>query len=197
MLPIDTVHANDWNPNIVPEHKRRALKNYIEKTGFVQPIIVRPDKNSGYEITDGQHRWEIMKELDANEIPAIVLEENDVESKLRTVAMDSLRGQFVPVKLANVIHDLNKTMSAKEIEKLAGLEEPEISDLLKLQKIPQDLSKDLEQKILEEEARAPVALTFILSHRKAEILNKQIDAWLKKNKDKSRGDWLWQITQKN
>jgi hypothetical protein len=107
--------------------------------------------------------------------------------------MDSLRGQFVPVKLANVIHDLNKTMSAKEIEKLAGLEEPEISDLLKLQKIPQDLSKDLEQKILEEEARAPVALTFILSHRKAEILNKQIDAWLKKNRDCNRGDWLWSI----
>jgi hypothetical protein len=39
------------------------------------------------------------------------------------------------VKLASVIHDL--TMSIKEIEKLAGLEEPEIFDLLKLRKIMQ------------------------------------------------------------
>jgi len=111
MLPIHTVHPNDWNPNMLPEHRRRALKNYIEKTGFVQPIIVRPDKNGGYEITKGQHRWVIVKELGASEIPAFVLKENDVDSKLRTVAMDSLRGQFVPVKLANMIHDLDKTIS--------------------------------------------------------------------------------------
>jgi hypothetical protein len=54
------------------------------------------------------------EELGAKEISAIVLKENHVESKLRTVTMDSLRGQFVSVKLANVNHDLNKTISAKD-----------------------------------------------------------------------------------
>ena len=196
MIPTDMVYPNSWNPNLMPESKQRALRNYIEKTGFVEPIQVRPDKNGKYEISNGEHRWKILKDLGAEKVPCIVIKENDVEAKLRTVAMDALRGQFVPVKLANVIHDLNKTMSTKEIEKLAGLEEPEISDLLKLQKIPQDLNKDLERRLQEEEQKAPVLLTFMVSHRKASVVNKQIDDWLKKNKDSNRGDWLWTLAKR-
>jgi hypothetical protein len=48
------------------------------------------------------------EELGAKEISAIVLKENHVESKLRTVTMDSLRGQFLSVKLAkNSLHLLS------------------------------------------------------------------------------------------
>jgi ParB/RepB/Spo0J family partition protein len=196
MLDIEKVHPNNWNPNLIPARKLAALKNYVDKTGFVQPILVRPDKNGGYEITDGEHRWHVMKELGAVRIPSIVLKEGDVDSKLRTVAMNPLRGQFIPVKLANVVHDLNKTMTAREIERLTGFNQPEIQDLMRLQKIPQDLINNLEEKLRKEERKAPLLIYFMLPHMKALKVNKTVDAWLKVHPDSNRGDWLWNTARR-
>jgi hypothetical protein len=61
MRRVATVHTTSsgadalaLHPNVLPKHKKKALKNYIQKRGFVQPIVVRPDRNGGYETTDGR-----------------------------------------------------------------------------------------------------------------------------------------------
>ena len=112
------------------------------------------------------------------------------------MAMNALRGQMVLVKLANIIHDLNRTMSVREISGLTGFEDPEVNDLLKLQKIPQDLSRDLEKGLVEEEAKAPILLYFLVSNRKAKIITNQMEAWLKEHPASNRGGWLWATANK-
>ena len=58
------------------------LANSIREQGVIQPIIVRPNKSSDgkYEIIAGERRWLASQNAGLHEIPAVVLNVNDVKS---------------------------------------------------------------------------------------------------------------------
>ena len=56
----DTLHANDYNPNVVARTERALLKLSIMEDGWTQPIVARTDG----EIVDGFHRWSISADPD-------------------------------------------------------------------------------------------------------------------------------------
>jgi len=73
VVDINKVFPNDYNPKLnfrdVPKNLEEfeKVKESIKQFGQVQPIIVREFKD-GYEIINGYHRWEAMKELGFDEI---------------------------------------------------------------------------------------------------------------------------------
>lgn len=54
-VPIDTVEANDYNPNVVAPPEMRLLELSIEADGFTQPVVTFPT-NGHREVVDGFHR---------------------------------------------------------------------------------------------------------------------------------------------
>ena len=58
------------------------LSNSIRERGVVQPIIVRKSRefNNKYEIVAGERRWLASQNAGLNEIPAVVVEADDIKA---------------------------------------------------------------------------------------------------------------------
>jgi len=127
-IDINSIVPNTWNPNVVDEKTQRTLMEDIKRDGFTQPIIVRahPTEEGKYEIIDGEHRWQALKELAWTEVECIVETKNDAEAMIRTITMNKLRGEFDSLKLAEVLVELKKTYTEEELVVLLGFTEEEI-----------------------------------------------------------------------
>lgn len=110
-VPIDSIKANEYNPNRQGDKEFEMLKKSIKADGFTQPILVhRKSRN----IIDGEHRWSAAKELGYEEIPVIFTDMTKEQMRIATLRHNRARGFEVPDLTAQVI---------KELEELGALEE--------------------------------------------------------------------------
>lgn len=130
-IPLSKIRPNDWNPNVLDERKFDALVKQIKGAGFRQPLVVRPGKKKGtYEIIDGEHRCAALKSLGKKKADCIVVEDDDTEAKIQTLAMNVLRGDPDMFKMAKLIVQLNEECPAGELAERLGLTTVEIEDYL-------------------------------------------------------------------
>jgi len=172
-IKISLIAPNDYNPNVVPEDTRTKLKAEIAERGMCEPILVRK-RGDGYEIVDGEHRWQICKELGWQEIPCIIQDYDDKEAKIKTLQLNYMRGSAVPIKLAYLIHDLNKEIKLEDLVKRLPYEEVQLMDSLELLKLPEGLAKTLELEAMKEEGEMPVVLSFVLYKKQADVVEDAI-----------------------
>ena len=161
LIELNRINPNGYNPNVVPAEILAKLRAEIRQKGLIQPILVRSSGN-GYIIIDGEHRWQVCKELGFKEIPCIVQEYSDNEAKIKTLQLNYLRGSAVPIKLASLIHDLNREMTLEDLAKRLPYEEPQMMDTLELLKLPENYGNELEEQALKEEAELPSVISFVV-----------------------------------
>ena len=84
------------------------LSNSIKERGVVQPIIVRKsiETNGKYEIIAGERRWLASQNAGLNEIPAVIIEADDLKSLEFAIVENVQR------------HDLNSIEEAQGYKKL-------------------------------------------------------------------------------
>ena len=78
--------------------KMERLKESIQKHGVLEPILVRPRKEGGYETISGERRWRSCCELGKETIPGIVREMSDA----------------IALEAALIAHLLNEEITAIE-----------------------------------------------------------------------------------
>lgn len=111
-MPINAILPNNLNANVMLNNSFEALKDNIEKNGFIGAILVRkaPLNDKKYEIIDGEKRYLALKELGASEVPVIVLNYNDINSTINSIRFNREHGYFDKEKIETVLTDLiNKT----------------------------------------------------------------------------------------
>ena len=172
-ISIDQIVPNTYNPNIVPEAILVKLRLEIRQKGLCEPIIVR-SSGSGYILVDGQHRWQVCKELGFKEIPCIVQDYTDTEAKIKTLQLNYMRGSAVPIRLASLIHDLNREIKLEDLAKRLPYEEVQMMDSLELLKLPDDFGKELEEQALREEAELPSVISFVVYKKQLDIIEEAI-----------------------
>ena len=173
-IATSLISPNDYNPNVVGEDVLAKLRSEIADRGMCEPILVRKRGDDGYEIIDGEHRWQICKELGWQEIPCIIQDYDDKEAKIKTLQLNYMRGSAVPIKLAYLIHDLNKEIKLEDLVRRLPYEEVQLMDSLELLKLPEDLDKTVEAQALAEEEELPLVLSFVVYKAQAEIIEQAI-----------------------
>jgi len=149
------------------------LRQEIAQKGVCVPIIVRKGDN-GYCIVDGEHRWRICRDLGFKEIPCIIQDFSDTEAKIKTLQLNYMRGSAVPVKLASLIHDLNREITLSELSKRLPYEEPQLMDNLELLKLPEDFGRAIEEQARKEEQELPSVISFVVYKEQAEVIEEAI-----------------------
>jgi ParB family chromosome partitioning protein len=80
-LPIDQISPGRLQPRIVFDNEKLAdLADSIRKNGVLQPIVVRKNGATGYEIIAGERRWRASEIAGHKTIPAVVIECTDMEA---------------------------------------------------------------------------------------------------------------------
>lgn len=161
-IGVEKLTPNPWNPNRMSDEMRAKLKAYIEREGFVEPLVVRP-KGDRFEILGGFHRWQIAKELAYETVPCVVVVNlDDRRAKVLSINLNEMKGQSLPNLLANLIHDLSKELTFSDLESQLPYSEAELRDSLELLKIPDGLEAYLDEEAERQERETPTILSFVV-----------------------------------
>ena len=191
-IPVEELTRNPWNPNRMSDEMRAKLKAYIQKEGFVEPLVVRP-LESGYQILGGFHRWGIAKELRYQTVPSVVVELDDRRAKILSINLNEMKGQSLPSLLGALVHDLSRDLSLNDLETQLPYSLDELKDSLELLKVPDGLDTLLQEEAERQSRDRPQILSFVVSD--AEPIEKAIDIAKARTGLSTRGNALVEIAQ--
>ncbi len=165
MIRRELITDNPWNPNSFDVEGYQKLIESIRQRGVMEALKVGPDpdQEGRYILIDGYHRWMAAGELGIEELPCEVWEGLTLdEMRIRGLQLNYLRGQPVPARLANLVHDLHRTFSIDDLSKMLPWSSSQLKDSLELLKLPADLQSKLERQAAQDAAEAPVPVTVVL-----------------------------------
>ncbi len=174
MISRNRIHANDWNVNAFDPANYPKLVESIREKGILEPLKVMPDPEADGEflLVDGYHRWKAAGDLGIEELPCEVWEIDAEEAKIRGLQLNYLRGQPVPRRLAELVHDLSRTYAVDDLAKMLPWSASQLQDSLELLKLPADLVTALQEQAARDAAEAPVPVTVVLLGKEHEQFEK-------------------------
>jgi ParB-like chromosome segregation protein Spo0J len=170
-IEVNRLVPNAWNPNRMSPELMHKLRVYIEREGFVEPIVVRP-KGDQFEILGGYHRWLIAKDLGYTAVPCSVVDLDDRRAKILTINLNELKGQSLPQLLAQLVHDLEAELSFEDLETQLPYSLKELKDLDQLLRIPDGLEALIDDEIERMDKERPDVMTFAVT--RADIVESAI-----------------------
>ena len=157
-LPISDIYPNPFQPRIeFSDEELAELSQSIAENGLIQPIIVRKSDIIGYELIAGERRLRACKRLGMTEIPAVVKEVSDQESRKQAIIENLQRSNLNPIEEAKAYRSLINELaySHEELAKAMGKSRPYISNALRLLQLPKEIQTSIENgKLSQGHARA-------------------------------------------
>ena len=141
-LPVDAIHPNPRQPRRRFEPEATAgLASSLKEQGLLQPIVVRPRTEGGYELIAGERRWRAAREARLDTLPALVREADDRDSLLLALVENVAREQLSPVEEARAYASLvdEFELSLGEIADHVGRSKPAVSNRLRLLELPEEV----------------------------------------------------------
>lgn len=131
-LKLDHIQVNDWNPNFVNTKMMSAIKDDIQRHGFIGHIVVQKKSDRGKKnvIINGEHRYMALKELGAKEIPCIILDVDDKIAKLLTLRLNREHGELMPDKVADLLKDIQPDSDMEKLADITAMDQRELSLVL-------------------------------------------------------------------
>ncbi len=141
-LPVETVHPNPRQPRRRFEPEAAAgLAASIRLQGVLQPIVVRPRTEGGYELIAGERRWRAARAAGSPTLPAIVKKVGDRDSLLLGLVENVAREQLSPVEEARAYASLvdEFELSLGELSERVGRSKSGVSNRLRLLELPEEV----------------------------------------------------------
>ena len=119
------------------------LTNSIKERGVIQPIVVRPDKESSgkYEIIAGERRWLASQNAGLHEVPVVILDVDDIKSLEFAIVENVQRQDLNPIEEAQgyqrLLNDFNYNQD--KLSKFIGKSRSYIANSLRLLALPEDV----------------------------------------------------------
>jgi len=132
------------------EEALEDLARSIAQRGVIQPVIVRPRKQGGYELVAGERRWRAAQRARLHEIPAIVRELSDSDTLALALIENIQREDLNPVEEAEAYQRLvdDQGYSAVEVARMVDKSRSHIANLMRLLVLPQPVLKMVADKSL-------------------------------------------------
>ena len=161
-LPVEAIHANPRQPRKRFEPDATSgLAASIRHQGVLQPVVVRPRTEGGYELIAGERRWRAAREAGLATLPAVVRQTDDRDSLLLGLVENVARENLSPVEEARAYATLidEFELSLGDVAERVGRSKPTVSNRLRLLELPEQVLWMLVRGDLTEgHARAVLAL---------------------------------------
>ncbi|HXG75086.1 MAG TPA: ParB/RepB/Spo0J family partition protein [Gaiellaceae bacterium] len=141
-LPVETIHPNPRQPRRRFEPEAAAgLAASISHQGVVQPIVVRPRAEGGYELIAGERRWRAARAAGMATLPALVRNVDDRDSLLLGLIENVAREQLSAVEEARAYASLvdEFELPLGDIAERVGRSKSSVSNRLRLLELPEEV----------------------------------------------------------
>ena len=141
-LKISEIEPNRSQPrHDFNEESLRELADSIAVHGVLQPLLVRPLPEGGYQLVAGERRWRASRMAGLFEVPVIIRELSDSETMQISMIENLQRENLNPVEEAlgykTLIDEYGFTQD--ELSKTVGKSRPVITNALRLLKLSQEI----------------------------------------------------------
>ena len=161
-VPIDHIHPNPAQPRRRFESEAvSGLAESIRAQGLIQPVVLRPRLEGGYELIAGERRWRAAAEAGLATVPAVIREADDRDTLLLGLVENVAREDLSPIEEARGYAVLLDEFGLKlgEVAKRIGRSKPTISNRVRLLELPDDVLELVDRGDLSEgHARAVLAV---------------------------------------
>ena len=100
-LAVDEIHANAKQPRKRFDGEAASgLAESIKAQGLIQPVVVRPRLEGGYELIAGERRWRAAQEAGVETVPAVVRDADDRDTLLLGLVENVAREELSTVEEA-------------------------------------------------------------------------------------------------
>lgn len=177
-VPIEHLLPHPLNANVMSEDLRDKLRAHIKRTGRYPFIVVRPhpEDPGKYQVLDGHHRVAILRELGHAEARCDVWDVNDREANLLLATLNRLEGQDLPIRRAQLIHELLGEMSLADLAGLLPETDKQLEELHSLLEFPaEEIAALLEAEAEESEKVLPRVMSFVVSPEQEELIDHAVE----------------------
>ena len=161
-VALEQIHANPRQPRKRFDHEATVgLADSIRSQGVVQPVVLRPRVEGGYELIAGERRWRAAREAGLATVPAIIREADDRDTLLLGLIENVAREDLSPVEEARGYALLMDEfeLSLGDVAERVGRSKPAVSNKTRLLELPDDVLAMVERGELSEgHARAVLAV---------------------------------------
>jgi ParB family chromosome partitioning protein len=141
-IPVADIHPNPKQPRRHFDGEAvSGLAESIRNQGLIQPVVVRPRLEGGYELIAGERRWRASREAGVTTVPAVVREADDRDTLLLGLVENVAREDLSPIEegrgYAVLIDEFG--LSLGEVAERVGKSKPTVSNRIRLLELPDDV----------------------------------------------------------
>lgn len=178
VIPLTDLVPHALNANVMSEEMREKLKAHIKRTGRYPYLIVRPhpDQQSKYQVLDGHHRIAVLRDLGHSDAHCDIWDVDDREANLLLATLNRLEGQDIPIRRAQLIHELRGEMSLNDLAGLLPESDGQLEELHALLEFPADeIAALLDEQAQEEEKVLPRVLSFVVTPDQEQLIEDAVE----------------------
>lgn len=138
-LPIAEIRPNPHQPRVhFDEETLSELTASIQQIGVLQPILVRPLEDGGYELIAGERRWRAAGRAGLATIPAVIRATDDVSSVEQALVENLHRQDLTPLEEAAAYQQLIEDfeLTHEQVADRVGKSRSAVSNTLRLLGLP-------------------------------------------------------------
>lgn len=141
------LNINDIEPNRdqprkeFDEESLAELSDSIAQHGVLQPLLVRPILDGGYQLVAGERRWRAARMAGLTEVPVVIRAMSDREMMELAMIENLQREDLNPVEEAEGYRQLMETyeLTQEDVAKVVGKSRPAVSNAMRLLALPDDV----------------------------------------------------------
>ena len=141
-IDIDRIRPNRHQPRSdFEEQQLEELTQSIQQSGVLQPVLVRPTRDGGFELVAGERRWRAAQRAGLLKVPAIIRQVDD-DRMLEYALIENLqRTDLNAIETAEAYqslmldHDLNQQELADRI----GKQRATVANNIRLLNLPEEV----------------------------------------------------------
>jgi ParB family chromosome partitioning protein len=152
-LSVTEISANPNQPRRrFDEASLATLADSLKDKGVLQPVLVRPRRDGGFELIAGERRWRAAQLAGVERIPAVVRTADDASSLELALVENMAREDLNPVEAARACAALvdELGLTREEVGRRVGRSRVAVSNLMRILDLPDETLSLLETGALTE-----------------------------------------------
>jgi len=170
-IEIDKLISHPENPNVMSEVTLAKLRGHIERSDYYEPLVVRPhpQKHECFELINGHHRREVLRQLGHKLVNCVVWPLADEEARMMLATINRLSGHDDPIRRAQLLEKLSQRYEHTELLKSLPEKRKQLEKML-------DLNRPPKLNPPPSVTELPRTMTFFVSENQQKIIEKALNA---------------------
>lgn len=148
LVAISQLFANPAQPRqYFSREALEELASSIRQQGVIQPLLVRPRREGGYELVAGERRWRAARLAGLTQVPVLVRDLDDTEVMIVALVENLQREDLSPVEEARAMQTLRERchLTQEALALRLGKSRSAVTNTLRLLQLPPAVLDDIQQ----------------------------------------------------